>query len=360
MKIRSRLKETIVENVTDLFSLKTFLTCKKNSCVFLIDEKVYALYRDPIDRFTGDRLKILVPVSEESKTLPYVMTIYQTLFENDFKRGDTLFTIGGGVLQDIGGFIAATVYRGVKWIHAPTTLVSQADSCIGSKVALNFNSWKNQIGTFYPPDEIYIDAHFISTLSERDFRSGLGEIIKVHLMERGESFEWLSTYLNSKDLGEVSNVSQLIVNSLRIKKTYVEADEFDFGKRNLLNYGHCFGHALESASHFSISHGEAVLLGIVFANLISSFRGILKDDENQKIEKEIRRYVYKFDFSSICVSHIISNMKRDKKRVGKKLSMILLHEVGLLQKHDDVEEDEIQKVYENFPEYIMQLTWTKP
>jgi 3-dehydroquinate synthase len=352
VKIKSRIKDYSVEMIDDIFSLSQSIKINNTRFFFIIDEKLYSIYKCRMDKFVGKSKKILIPAKEESKTLPYIMNIYRKLFDNGFNRNDTLFTFGGGILQDISGFIASTIYRGVRWIFAPTTLLAQADSCIGSKTSINFYKWKNQIGTFYPPDKIFIDPNFTDTLTDRDFYSGLGEIIKVHLMGDEGSFDSLSKYLCTKKLHAKSDFTQMVSNSLKIKRSYFEGDEFDTGRRNLLNYGHCFGHALESASNFEINHGEAVLLGIGFSNQVALNRKILCKTEFLKIESVIKPYYPVFDLKSISIKQIINNMKHDKKRTDKKLVMIVLKKVGVLEKRTDIEEQEIEQIYSKFVEYI--------
>lgn len=356
MKISSKIKGYTVEVVDSIFLKAESIRKDSQKYFFLIDEGLYAIYKKQIDTFVADSPRVIIPAEENSKSLASLIPVYRKLFENGFRRNDSLFTFGGGVLQDISGFIASTIFRGVKWIFIPTTLLAQADSCIGAKTSINFDSWKNQIGTFYPPDLIYIDTDFTATLKKPDFYSGLGEIIKVHLMKDRGSFELLTDYLSSKDLHQKNVLTQMILNSLEIKKTYFADDELDKDRRNFLNYGHCFGHALESASNFEISHGEAVLLGIGLANLLSLKRGILKDSGFTKIEKVIRPYFRDFDFESISSGKIIEYLKKDKKITGNKMVMILLKGIGDLVKAEDIEEEEIKSVYEDFKECYTQNT----
>lgn len=354
MKISSKIKDYKVEVVDNIF-LKTELIKKESQkYFFLIDENLYALYKEQINNFIADSPMVLIPAEENSKNLASLIPLYRKLFESGFRRNDILFTFGGGVLQDISGFIASTIFRGVQWVFIPTTLLAQADSCIGAKTSINFDSWKNQVGTFYPPDRIFIDTDFTATLKKSDFYSGLGEIIKVHLMKDMGAFELLSDYLSSKDLLRKQALTQMILSSLKIKKSYFADDELDKGRRNLLNYGHCFGHALESASNFKVSHGEAVLLGIAFANLLSLRRRLIRSSEFTKIEKVIRPYFRNFDFKPVSSGKIIEYLKKDKKITGNKLVMILLKSIGKPIKAEDIEEDEIRSVYDDFKERYAQ------
>jgi 3-dehydroquinate synthase len=233
----------------------------------------------------------------------------------------------------------------VQWVLIPTTLLAQADSCIGSKTSVTFGASKNLIGTFYPPDRIYIDTDFCRTLTREYFNSGLGEIIKFHLMSDGAGYRSLMRYLAAPDLRDGARLRQIIRSTLMIKRSYFEGDEFDAGRRNLLNYGHCFGHALESASGFAVCHGEAVIVGMDFANLVSRTRGIMKRDTCEEFGKIMTRYYPAFDLAALSAEDIIRHMRRDKKRVGKDLTMILSRGIGEQFKYNDIKEDEIRKAY---------------
>lgn len=340
MKIESRVKNYEYETVDDLYE-KLKGCFQQGKYFFLIDENVYNLYRHEISELAGDSFKLAIPAREASKTLPYLIKVYRRLLEGGFTRNDTLVTFGGGILQDLSGFIASTIYRGVKWIFVPTTLLAQADSCIGSKTSINFDSGKNQIGTFYPPDKIFIDRKFIHTLAGQCFNSGLGEIIKVHLMGNESTFIKLKEYLKTANLRDGKNLDEMVLSSLEIKKSYFSDDEFDTGRRNLLNYGHCFGHALESASRFKISHGQAVTAGIYIANIVARNRGLLGPEEFESIEKVIRPFCPKYSLGQIKIEIIIDFMKRDKKRIKSELVMVLLKCIGELIKAEDVKADEI-------------------
>ncbi len=345
MMIHSRLKDYSVEMVDDFFLLQEKFQNQK--FYFLIDENILALYRNQLENFMDSVMVIPTPGGENSKTLSQIATLYEKLFKKGFQRNNILVVMGGGSVLDLCGFVASTIYRGVRWISVPTTLLAQVDSCIGGKTSLNFLEWKNQIGTFYPPQQVVIDPHFLKTLPEREIKNGLAEIVKMYLMDKESSFKDLSHRLTSQPLSDFS-WRDIILEALRIKRSYIEEDEFDVGKRNLLNFGHCFGHALESASGFSISHGEAVYVGILFANFVSLNRCYLSERLYRDIEKVIRPNFTKINFQKFLFSDLVSGMKQDKKRHGTDLSMILLHKVGELKCYHDLTIEELQKIYEEF------------
>jgi 3-dehydroquinate synthase len=352
MIIHSKVKDYFVEIVNDILNKKekilSTLQYKYNRLFYFVDENVYRIYEKSLKNFIGNDYFLVIEALEENKEYKNLANYYKELIINNFNRNDILITIGGGILQDISGFIASTLYRGIKWIFLPTTLLAQADSCIGSKTSINFENSKNMIGSFYPPDAVFIDIDFCKTLTNEYFNSGLGEIIKFHLMYDENKYRLLCKYLESDELRQGESFKEIIWSTLQIKKSYFEEDEFDKGKRNLLNYGHCFGHALESASNFAICHGEAVLIGMGFANLLSLKRGIMTKEKYDKFEKIFKKYYPRFDLSKVSIDKIISYLKQDKKRISEKITMILSKDIGKQLKFDDIKEEEIIKTFNDF------------
>jgi len=350
MKIRAKIKNyhllfenNVLERKSDLFrSIKT------GKPFYFIDESVYKIYRKRLDKFIGQEKYLLIPATEYNKSYLKIADYYRKLVELKFTREDTLVTFGGGILQDISGFIASTLYRGIKWIFFPTTLLAQADSCIGSKTSINLDDSKNLIGTFYPPDYIFNDLSFSKTLNAGYFNSGLGEIIKFHLMSDGKGYDLLKKYLSCPNLRENKYFEKVVYSTLMIKYSYFKEDELDSGKRNLLNYGHCFGHALESASNFNVCHGEAVIVGMGFANLVSLKRGIMLQNKYKEFEFILRKYYPRFDISRISINDLIYYLGRDKKRTGKDLTMILAQDIGKQFKYSDLKKGEIRMIYREF------------
>jgi 3-dehydroquinate synthase len=350
MKIKSKIKNYHVEMVDNLlFKKKEILKdFSYDRLFFFIDTQFYGLYENPLSDFVGNNFYHLIDAQETNKEYSNLVQYYNLLIDNKFTRNDILIAIGGGIIQDISGFVGSTLYRGIKWIFIPTTLLAQADSCIGSKTSINLGHRKNMIGTFYPPDAIFIDTDFCKTLSSAYFNSGLGEIIKFHLQADAKKFEVLKQYLSSPDPRSPKNLKTIIWSTLKIKKSYFEADEFDTDRRNLLNYGHCFGHALESASDFKVNHGEAVIVGMGFANLVSLRRGIMSQEKYIEFEDILRKYYPRFRLSEISVEDILSYLRQDKKRVGKGLTMILSENIGMQCKYNDLSENEIRDIFNEF------------
>ena len=350
MIIHSKVKDYDLKIVDNIFDRRNEVLKGLGSGrpFFFVDENVYKIYGAKIRTFIGKDPYEVIPATEHNKSYLKLGGYYRVLIKAGFKRSDIIVTIGGGILQDISGFIASTIYRGVGWIFIPTTLLAQADSCIGSKTSINFDDAKNLIGSFYPPDAIYIDYAFSSTLARRYFNSGVGEIIKFHLMADGKRYRLLNDFLASGDLAKSKLLKRIVASTLEIKRSYFEGDEFDTGRRNLLNYGHCFGHALESASGFAVSHGEAVIAGMGFANLISFKRRIMKKVLYDELDGILSHRYQEIDLSDIDVGMIIDYMKRDKKRTGKDITMILASGLGKQARFDDIGESEVRDAYGEF------------
>lgn len=351
IEITSKIKNYSFDVVDNFFERKDeFLSHVNHDCLFyFIDGNVWNLYETELKRFIGDNPFFVIEAIETNKEYLALSKYYKVLIENGFKRKDMLVTFGGGILQDISGFVASTLYRGIPWTFIPTTFLAQADSCIGSKTSINFEDSKNLIGSFYPPDLVWVDVKFCRTLTPVYFNSGLGEVIKYHLMVDEAKYHLLEEYLACPDLRDEQFLKPILFSSLEIKRSFFEEDEFDTGRRNLLNYGHCLGHALESASNFAVSHGEAVIIGMGFANLLSLRRGILDKKVYEAVEKLLQKHYPRFELSLISVDSLIGYLKRDKKRVSKEyLTMILCRGIGKQQKYDDISEQEIREVYDEF------------
>lgn len=294
--------------------------------VIVIDENVWRIYAKTLLKSLPLESTIIQPISENRKNLDTVQELYDKLVKLPTKRNLTMISIGGGILQDITGFTASTLYRGINWIFVPTTLLSQADSCIGSKTSLNYNNFKNMIGSFFPPARIHIYVPFLQTQLAPDFFSGFGEVVKLHLMGGQERYWELTKQINSILKRQPKPLLQAVWDSLQVKLSYMLGDEFDTGRRNLLNYGHDFGHAIESTSNFAIPHGQAVIFGMSAANIVSHHRGLL----DEKMEKEIYEsllipsMVSRPTKAAMRSDSIIEAMKKDKKRTGDKLALIMM------------------------------------
>jgi len=325
--INTRIRNFSVEFVNDFSFVDELLNIK--NYVVIVGQNVYKYYKDIIfSRFPKDRL-IILKLNEQRKTLDTVMEIYKKLLPLTAKKNLTLISFGGGINQDVTGFVASTLYRGINWIYIPTTLLAMADSAIGLKTSLNHESYKNVLGTFYPPSQIYINTDFLKTLEKTDFISGVGEIIKLMLMKK-DAINNLDDLIKKIEKLKLNKDKKFVINiikeSIEIKKYYMGGDEFDLGRRNLLNYGHELGHALEATSNFEIPHGIGVIIGMIFANLISVKRGWIDDKLNEKICKHlllpnIKTVKLKTEYFDYKI--LLEKIKKDKKRISDKLPLVL-------------------------------------
>lgn len=348
MIINSKIKDFEVEFTDDLDFINKF--SKLEPFVVIVGLNVYSIYKKKIfNKFPKENI-IVLKLGEENKTIDTVTKIHKELLEKVAKKNLTIISFGGGINQDVVGFAASTLYRGVNWIYVPTTLLAMADSAIGLKTSLNLKYYKNVIGTFYPPTKIFINVDFLKTLPKLNYYSGVGEIIKFYLMQRNAISNLKETLKKINELKDSNNkkkILRIIEESIKIKLSYMEGDEFDTGRRNLLNYGHEFGHALEPASHYEIPHGVAILIGIIFANTVSYKRGLIREDiynylNNKLLIPNIPVDVLKLKKKYFDKDTILENMKKDKKRIGEGLVLVLPQKDFSLIKVNDLTIDEYE------------------
>jgi len=325
--------------------------------IFLVDENVWQYHSNGILNELPKTEMVILPALEERKTLEGAQEIYDYILGKSAKRNMTLITIGGGSFQDVTRFAASTLYRGVNWFFIPTTLLAQADSCIGGKTSLNYKGYKNLIGSFYPPMTVWIDPYFLGTLQTQDFFSGLGEVVKLHIMGGEPKIQQILKEYDSISNRDITTLTSAIQTSLEIKRGYIIDDEFDLGKRNMLNYGHCFGHALESVSNFRISHGQAVVVGMILANYIAGKRHLLSEKRCQFIEEKLlmptlKTKILPGDFQSDL---IIKAMMKDKKRTGSGLVLVMINDSDEMVRVDNLEEYEVREALEVLGKKVIHL-----
>jgi 3-dehydroquinate synthase len=329
--------EDLLVNKLDIFSDKDtyelFFNIRHSEIIkildetkaIIIDKNVLDLYQD---KLSIDKTKVIeVEALEEKKRPDEALELCSALIKKGITRKDTIVAIGGGITQDLVTFSTSVLFRGIKWIWFPTTLLAQADSCIGGKSSLNFKEWKNIIGNFYPPHKIYVQDDFLSTLTKIDIRSGIGEILKVHLLS-GEN----ATTRIVKQMEELNNnkniLSQMVFNSLKLKNSILKIDPLDQGLRLKMNYGHSFGHALESATNFQIPHGIAVTIGLDIANFIALQFNKLTSNEFQELHKLITSNLKESDYASFNFNDFIKALKKDKKNSSTHYNFIIPSSFG--------------------------------
>ncbi len=367
MKIRSYAKEYEVIFERDPSSLQklqpTFAANAGKSaddhmfCV--IDRKVYELYREHFANIPEERLYLL-DAKETNKTIETALAICEAMTVIPAKRNATLISVGGGITQDITGFAANILYRGIHWIFVPTTLLAACDSCIGSKTSLNYHSYKNLLGTFYPPDELHICPAMFRTLTKQDYLSGLGEVVKFNLMA-GEIDTIEADLARLLDRSE-ETVERYVQKSLAFKKPFIEADEFDRGIRIHLNFAHTFGHAFEAVTDYAIPHGTAVAMGMIMANAIAHERGSIDDTIRERMDALLAKIIdlkLLTDVNGFAglktfqMDAILDKIKKDKKQVDEAITAVLFTDNSLtLQVVHDVTPAEIEHAFYHMAEIL--------
>jgi 3-dehydroquinate synthase len=289
---------------------------------FLIDANVARLYASQHKMLLAHKNTIVIDATEANKSIDRTIPVFERLVANRIRRDHTIVAIGGGIIQDVGCFVASTLLRGVPWRFVPTTLLAQADSCIGSKSSINLGATKNIIGTFNPPRDVIIDAAFLDTLEPKEIRSGIGEILKAHAIDGVDAFDQLA-----RDFGRLIEdravLQRYIRSALRIKQRYIEMDEFDRGARNIFNYGHSFGHAIESATHYGIPHGIAVSIGMDMANYVSAERSMVPRAHYERMHVPLRHNYGEFARTPIPIDEMFAALMKDKKNTSTELGLIL-------------------------------------
>jgi len=288
----------------------------------LVDANVARLYSDALAPILARPTTILIEATEANKSIEATIPIFQQLVANRIRRDHRMVAIGGGIVQDICCFIASVLLRGVPWTFVPTTLLAQADSCIGSKSSINLGDTKNIIGTFNPPVEIFVYDRFLDTLDTKELRSGIGEILKVHAIDGPSSFDRLAGDF-SELLTDRAVLRRYIRAALEIKQRYIEIDEFDRDVRNIFNYGHSFGHAIESATHYAIPHGIAVSIGMDMANSVAAERGLVPVEHARRMHDTLHRNYAAFADAPIPLEPLFDALMKDKKNTSTMLGLIL-------------------------------------
>lgn len=303
-----------------------FIQGKK--CAIIADSEIYSLYAKPLQSTLtamGFSAEIFpIPSGEASKSRSTKELIEDQMFQKGFSRDSCVIALGGGVILDLSGFIAATFCRGVSLILIPTTLLAMADACIGGKNGINTLHGKNLIGTFYFPDLVVIDVDVLQTLPERHFRNGMSEIVKHALIADREFF-----CLLENQGGMAENLIMTIAKSCDIKKRIVEQDPYeDLGIRSLLNFGHTIGHAIELASLYTILHGEAVAIGMIVESKLSIMYGKLTISQYDRIVQLVRKIHPQLEIPAMTNEMLWQAMSLDKKSERGNPRFVLLDDIG--------------------------------
>lgn len=301
-------------------------------------KKIFIITDKNVDKFYGnlvlrnltnsgyDVKKMVLKPGEETKNFLTLPLVYDELLNFGFTRSDLIITLGGGVIGDLGGFVASTYLRGVAFVQCPTTLLAQVDSSVGGKVGVDLDKGKNLVGSFYHPKKVVIDPEVLNTLSDRVFNDGMAEVIKYGCIKDKDFFGNLINYSNKKEV--VHNIEYIIHNCCKIKKEIVEKDEKDMGERMLLNFGHTIGHAIEQYFNYTkYTHGEAVAIGMYEITKLSEELGITKVGTKDIIKDILIKYELPYELT-IDINELIETMKLDKKNLENNINLIFLKEIG--------------------------------
>ena len=283
------------------------------------DQNTHPLFSSEIKKQLScfELLEVVLPSGEDTKSVQNYTELLSVLAENNFTRGDGVLAVGGGVIGDLCGFVAATYMRGITYLACPTTLLSCVDSSIGGKTAVNLPEGKNLVGAFYAPSLVYISTSSLKTLPQREIECGFGEVVKYAFLDGEITFEDIKR----------GDLEDIILKCLKIKRKYVECDEFDRGERAKLNLGHTVGHAVESLSHYAYSHGLCVAKGIgKIIDISCKYYGL---SQEKRSELKALLNSAKFDLSiDFNAEELLSKIKIDKKAEDGAVSLILIRDIA--------------------------------
>lgn len=338
--------------------MQTFKVNAGNSSYkVIIGEGAWSALRDfPLERYTsifvitekklwtlwGKRLvqegclsrasTLFVPPGERSKSLPDLERLAGRLLKLGADRRSLLVLFGGGVIGDLGGFLASVYMRGIDYVNVPTTVLAQVDSSIGGKTAVNLSEMKNLIGTFYPPKLVLSDPCVLASLSKRDFRSGLYEVVKHAILEGPGFFSQLEQSASSLRPDDATAIESILPRAAKVKIDVVNRDEREAGLRMVLNLGHTFGHALEEATHYDrFVHGEAVAWGLLAISRLGQRLGALKASECERIENLVWKFGSLPKIRDLSPAKILRLLPQDKKAVGGKIQWVVPEKIGKMR-----------------------------
>ena len=312
-------------------------TCRKHGLpdqiTLVTDRTIAKHYLRPV----GNRLRAagfevfstVIPPGEKEKNLSRAQALFTAMLKQGVGRKSAVLALGGGVVGDLAGFVAATYQRGVPLVQIPTTLLAQVDSSIGGKTAVNHPLGKNMIGAFHQPVFVWTDVGFLKTLARREIVCGLGEIIKYGVILDADLFSFLEAHLDDVLALREETVMHVQAVCSSLKADLVSHDERESGKRIILNFGHTLGHALEAAGRYRVlKHGEAVLLGMAGESFIAREMGLLSSDEHERILALLRRVPFRFKAGSLRSAGIIDAMGHDKKSIKGRKRFVLPVRIG--------------------------------
>jgi 3-dehydroquinate synthase len=283
-----------------------------------------------------ESITAVIPAGEQHKNLHHLMPVYDQFLEAKIERSTPVLALGGGVVTDMAGFVAATILRGVPLIQIPTSLLAMVDASIGGKTGVDHAVGKNLIGAFYQPNAVLIDPQTLVSLPPRELRSGLAECIKHDLIRDATGFSNLEKQIATILALDIDALTELIAHNVQIKAKVVEADPLEKGDRAHLNFGHTFGHAIEAVSNFSYSHGESISLGMCAAAYTSHKLGLLDKSGLERIRAILNNTGLPTTGLTLNIDKVIETMQFDKKVNSGRIRFVLLDGIGKAVVRDDV------------------------
>ena len=319
--------------------------------IVISDENVSRLYGDKVEKLLRNAgfavNSFIVPPGEETKSINTAIDIYNFLIKKRVERDDMLIALGGGMIGDLAGFVAATYLRGIPWIQVPTSLIAMVDASIGGKVAVNHSEGKNLIGAFYQPNFVLADTRALATLPERELTSGWAEVVKYGLILDKEFFEFLESNVGRLIKLEQDAVNEAIIHSASLKAQVVSQDEKERGQRIILNYGHTIAHGLEAATRYiGFLHGEAVAIGMMGAARLSQRLGILPASVVKRQQSLLRKFGLPTGFFGVNLAEIAKATEVDKKTRAKGIRWVLLEDIGKTAIRASVPQQDVLAVLE--------------
>lgn len=320
--------------------------------ILITDENVNRLAGDKvltILRQAGFQVdSAVIKGGEECKNMATLTSLLEQMVAFGLDRKSTVIALGGGIVGDIAGFAAATYMRGIACIQIPTTLLAQVDSSVGGKTGVNLPQGKNLVGAFFQPGLVFVDVDFIQTLPEREFLTGLAEVIKYGIIRDHEFFAYLEDNMAEIKARDNQCLIHIVNRCCAIKADIVAQDETESGLRALLNLGHTFGHAFETLTNYQqYTHGEAVAIGMVCAGYLASHLGLLSRKDLVRINNILRGYGLPVNFGDLDSTAIISQMHKDKKTIGGNMQIVMPTAIGMSRIFKDIPEDAMQTVLDS-------------
>jgi 3-dehydroquinate synthase len=312
------------------------------------DENVAPLYAARVSAALpdGQHSSLIFPPGEAHKTLDSCSAIFDKLAAMGASRDATIVALGGGVIGDMAGFAAACWMRGIAFVQAPTTLLAMVDSSVGGKTAVDLPQGKNLVGAFHQPRAVFIDTGTLATLADRELHSGLGEVVKYGALGDAPFFAWLEQNIDALRAREPNALVHAIQTSCAAKAGIVARDETEQGERALLNFGHTFGHALETAAGYgTLLHGEAISIGMVLAARLSACLKHAGDDDAARLQTLLQRCSLPTSLpSAVDAQRLLDLMRLDKKNLSGRLRLVLWRGVGRAEMMSDVDEKAVRVV----------------